>query len=389
MALVKLKDVVRRVKDKVDKDTADLDFYIGGEHFDYAEICISRRGVIQGSTIGPAFHMRFQPGDVLLMSRNPHLRKAGVVDFEGICSDVSYVCRTKDENVLLQRYLPFIFQTDHFWDFAESNKKGSTNFFLNWSDFEKYEFNLPPIEIQRELTELLWAAENTKLAYIDLLHQTDELVKSQFIEMFGDPVKNTMGWPTMTLDQATEGIVSGQCLNGDAGILQPGQKAVLKVSAVTYGFFNAEEYKVLRDPKQITKGVYPQKGDLLFSRANTREYVGATALIEQDYPNLMLPDKLWKLIFKPEVNPVFAKQFLSNLEVRKVLSAMATGTSGSMYNISMEKLKTLVIIVPKMERQQEFIRFIEQSDKSKFVCSNRNLSRCLNEQMVSLREWEI
>ena len=190
MALVKLKDVVMRVKDKVDKDTADLDFYIGGEHFDYAEICISRRGVIQGSTIGPAFHMRFQPGDVLLMSRNPHLRKAGVVDFEGICSDVSYVCRTKDENVLLQRYLPFIFQTDHFWDFAESNKKGSTNFFLNWSDFEKYELNLPPIEIQRELTELLWAAENTKLAYADLLRQTDELVKSQFIEMFGDPVVN-------------------------------------------------------------------------------------------------------------------------------------------------------------------------------------------------------
>ena len=169
----------------------------------------------------------------------------------------------------------------------------------------------------------------------------------------------------MTLDQATEGIVSGQCLNGDAGILQPGQKAVLKVSAVTYGFFNAEEYKVLRDPKQITKGVYPQKGDLLFSRANTREYVGATALIEQDYPNLMLPDKLWKLIFKPEVNPVFAKQFLSHSEVRKVLSAMATGTSGSMYNISMEKLKTLAIIVPKMEWQQEFIRFVEQIDKSK------------------------
>ena len=67
MALVKLKDVVMRVKDKVDRDTADLDFYIGGEHFDYAEICISRRGVIQGSTIGPAFHMRFQPGDLSLI----------------------------------------------------------------------------------------------------------------------------------------------------------------------------------------------------------------------------------------------------------------------------------------------------------------------------------
>lgn len=171
------------------------------------------------------------------------------------------------------------------------------------------------------------------------------------------------------LDQATEDIVSGQCLNGDAGQLQPGQKAVLKVSAVTYGVFNANEYKVLRDIKQIAKGIYPQKGDLLFSRANTREYVGATALIDRDYPDLMLPDKLWKLIFKQEIMPVFAKQFLSHPEVRKVLSAMATGTSGSMYNISMEKLKRLEIIVPNMNRQKEYIRFVEQSDKSKLLIS--------------------
>ena len=89
MPKVTLKDVVCRIKDKVDKDNTDLEYYIGGEHFDNGEITISNRGVIAGSTIGPAFHMRFMPGDVLLMSRNPHLRKAAVVDFEGICSDVS------------------------------------------------------------------------------------------------------------------------------------------------------------------------------------------------------------------------------------------------------------------------------------------------------------
>lgn len=215
---------------------------------------------------------------------------------------------------------------------------------------------------------------------------------SQFIEIFGDPIKNPLGWPTMTLDQATEDIVSGQCLNGDAGQLQPGQKAVLKVSAVTYGVFNANEYKVLRDVKQIAKGIYPQKGDLLFSRANTREYVGATALIDQDYPDLMLPDKLWKLIFKQEIMPVFAKQFLSHPEVRKVLSAMATGTSGSMYNISMEKLKRLEIIVPNMNRQKEYIRFVDQSDKSKFAslsCSNLNLSRCLGWNTIATLEMSV
>lgn len=109
------------------------------------------------------------------------------------------------------------------------------------------------------------------------------------------------------------------------------------------------------------------KGDLLFSRANTREYVGATALVDEDYPNLFLPDKLWKLVFKETVHPVFAKHFLSHPSTRKALSEMSTGTSGSMYNISMDKLRSLKIIVPSRSAQEQFAAFVHQSDKSKFA----------------------
>ena len=322
------------------------------------------------------FSKMFRKGNVLFGRRRAYLKKAAVAPFDGICSGDITVIEAKPDRILPE-LLPFIIQNDDLFDFAVGKSAGSLSPRVKWEHLKNYEFELPDMVKQKELAELLWAMDNTKKSYQKLIAATDELVKSQFIEMFGDPIKNPLGWPTMTLDQATEDIVSGQCLNGDAGQLQPGQKAVLKVSAVTYGVFNANEYKVLRDVKQIAKGIYPQKGDLLFSRANTREYVGATALIDQDYPDLMLPDKLWKLIFKQEIMPVFAKQFLSHPEVRKVLSAMATGTSGSMYNISMEKLKRLEIIVPNMNRQKEYIRFVDQSDKSKFAslsCSNLNLS---------------
>lgn len=311
------------------------------------------------------FSKMFRKGNVLFGRRRAYLKKAAVAPFDGICSGDITVIEAKPDRILPE-LLPFIIQNDDLFDFAVGKSAGSLSPRVKWEHLKNYEFELPDMEKQKELAELFWAMDNTKKSYQKLIAATDELVKSQFIEMFGDPIKNPLGWPTMTLDQATEDIVSGQCLNGDAGQLQPGQKAVLKVSAVTYGVFNANEYKVLRDVKQIAKGIYPQKGDLLFSRANTREYVGATALIDQDYPDLMLPDKLWKLIFKQEIMPVFAKQFLSHPEVRKVLSAMATGTSGSMYNISMEKLKRLEIIVPNMNRQKEYIRFVDQSDKSKF-----------------------
>lgn len=311
------------------------------------------------------FSKMFRKGNVLFGRRRAYLKKAAVAPFDGICSGDITVIEAKPDRILPE-LLPFIIQNDDLFDFAVGKSAGSLSPRVKWEHLKNYEFELPDMEKQKELAELLWAMDNTKKSYQKLIVATDELVKSQFIEMFGDPVKNPFGWPTMTLDQATKEIVSGQCLNGDAGKLQPGQKAVLKVSAVTYGSFDANEYKVLRDTKQITKGIYPQKGDLLFSRANTREYVGATVLIDQDYPELMLPDKLWKLIFKHEIMPMFAKQFLSHPEIRKVLSSMATGTSGSMYNISMEKLKKLEIIVPNINQQKEYIHFVEQSDKSKF-----------------------
>lgn len=311
------------------------------------------------------FSKMFRKGNVLFGRRRAYLKKAAVAPFDGICSGDITVIEAKSDRILPE-LLPFIIQNDDLFDFAVGKSAGSLSPRVKWEHLKNYEFELPDMEKQKELAELLWAMDNTKKSYQKLIVATDELVKSQFIEMFGDPVKNPFGWPTMTLDQATKEIVSGQCLNGDAGKLQPGQKAVLKVSAVTYGSFDANEYKVLRDTKQITKGIYPQKGDLLFSRANTREYVGATVLIDQDYPELMLPDKLWKLIFKHEIMPMFAKQFLSHPEIRKVLSSMATGTSGSMYNISMEKLKRLEIIVPNINQQKEYIHFVEQSDKSKF-----------------------
>ena len=314
------------------------------------------------------FSKMFRKGNVLFGRRRAYLKKAAVAPFDGICSGDITVIEAKPDRILPE-LLPFIIQNDDLFEFAVGKSAGSLSPRVKWEHLKNYEFELPDMGKQKELAELLWAMNNTKKSYQKLIAATDELVKSQFIEMFGDPVKNPFGWPTMTLDQATKEIVSGQCLNGDAGKLQPGQKAVLKVSAVTYGSFDANEYKVLRDTKQITKGVYPQKGDLLFSRANTREYVGATVLIDQDYPELMLPDKLWKLIFKHEIMPMFAKQFLSHPEIRKVLSSMATGTSGSMYNISMEKLKRLEIIVPNINQQKEYIHFVEQSDKSKLLIS--------------------
>lgn len=369
MPKVLLKDVVARIKDKVDKDNTDLKYYIGGEHFDSGEIQITKKGIIKESTIGPAFHMRFQPGDVLLMSRNPHLRKAGIVDFEGICSDVSYVCRTKDENVLMQRFIPFIFQTDHFWKFAEENKKGSTNFFLNWSDFEKYEFELPQIDEQKKLCEMMWAFEDTKSAYKDLLLQTDKLVKSkfisfksQFIEMFGDPIENEKGWRTIPLLQ------TGKCKNGmnysskDCG-----------VEMHCLGVADFQDNAVIDDMSVLpmvslkerpNTDYLLQNGDIVFVRSNgNRALVGRSVVVYPGDEPVVYSG--FCIRYRKEREELLTDYLLRFFKTDSVRAKMA-GRGANIQNLNQQILAALNIPIPPIEMQKEFSVFVKQSDKSKF-----------------------
>lgn len=199
------------------------------------------------------------------------------------------------------------------------------------------------------------------------LAKLDQLVKSRFIELFGDPERNIHGWDTITIGKVIKSCEAGWSANGTQREKKPGEIAVLKVSAVTKGVFAPEECKVLDNQGEIKKYVFPQKGDLLFSRANTREMVGATAVIMQDYPELILPDKLWRIRFVSSTNVLYMKYILSHESIRKKFSAVSTGTSGSMFNVSMEKFRSIVIPLPPLALQNQFATFVEQVDKQKLT----------------------
>lgn len=361
MPTVELGDVVDRVKDNVDKDDTDLEYYVGGEHFDSGKVEVKRKAAIKGSTIGPAFHMRFEPGDVLLMSRNPHLRKAAKVDFEGLCSDVSYVCRTKDNNILLQNLLPFIFQTDSFWEFAEEHKKGSTNFFLNWSDFKKYKFYLPELDEQKELSKILWQFIHTIDNYEKLLTRSDDLVKARFVEMFGDPTIETGRWKSKKLTDL------GKCKNGmnfhqdDSGVkihcLGVGDfkdnNLITDISLLPYITLNsqpADDY-LLRDE------------DIVFVRSNgNKALVGRSVQIfPKDIPTTFSG---FCIRFRLESTEVQSRYLLQLLKIDSVRQQMA-GRGANIQNLNQQILSNINVPIPPIELQLEYVDFVQQVDKSK------------------------
>lgn len=233
------------------------------------------------------------------------------------------------------------------------------------SDFLAMEIPFPSKEQQQYAVDVLEKACSMTTLYQQQLQKLDELVKARFVEMFGELDKNPYGWKLLSLGALIASCEAGWSGTGTQRKKQDGEVAVLKVSAVTKGYFIPSECKVLDNQSNIKKYIYPQKGDLLFSRANTREMVGATVVITEDFPEHILPDKLWKIRFVEAANVWYMKYALSSKPIRSIFSSISTGTSGSMYNVSMEKFKSIEIPLPPLNLQNQFAAFVEQADKTK------------------------
>ena len=361
MANVKLSNVIRRAQTKVDKDDTDLVFYVGGEHIESENIRVHSRGIIAESTIGPMFYYGFKAGDFLLVSRNPHLKKAGLVDFDGICSEKTFVLETANSDVLLPEFLPFVLQNERFWDYAYRHRHGSTNTFINWSTLANYEFELPDLETQRKLAEVLWSINDTMEAYKNLISATDELVKSQFMEQFGSYLGDETRCATVeqvctvfadgdwieSKDQADDGIRLIQTGNVGNGVyLDKGERARY-IDEETFVRLNCTE-------------VLPN--DILISRLP--DPVGRACII---------PDGLGKSItavdcsivrLKSHVLPEFFVAYTMTTLYAAQIGSSVTGSTRK--RISRKNLGQVVIPTPDIDQQEQFAAFVRQSDKSKF-----------------------
>jgi type I restriction enzyme S subunit len=262
---------------------------------------------------------------------------------------------------VLPEYLYYVVSYMHL----EKYFTGATIPHIYFRDYKNEEFNLDSLDKQKEIVDVLGKCEVVIESRKQELQKLDVLIKARFVEMFGDVKINPHKYKKNSIKSVLKTCEAGWSGNGTQRIRKDDEIAVLKVSAVTKGYFIPEECKVLDDQENIKKYVTPEKGDLLFSRANTREMVGATAIVKEDYPSLILPDKLWKIKFRDNVNVFYMKYVLSSKSVRNQFSVVSTGTSGSMYNVSMDKFKAIEVPLPPIELQNQFADFVNQVDKSK------------------------
>ncbi|MCC6463119.1 MAG: restriction endonuclease subunit S [Saprospiraceae bacterium] len=161
------------------------------------------------------------------------------------------------------------------------------------------------------------------------------------------------GWEIGPVASVVKKIISGVSVNGEERAITENEFGVLKVSSVSYDFFDPNEYKVINQKEIVKAKVNPEAGTVIMSRANTPELVGANVLITENYPNLFLSDKLWQIKVKSEKFDIVWFSYLLKLDVvKKTISGNATGSSKSMRNITQESFLLTPCILPPHPEQR-------------------------------------
>ena len=303
------------------------------------------------------FSKMFRKGNVLFGRRRAYLKKAAVAPFDGICSGDITVIEAKTDRILPE-LLPFIIQNDDLFDFAVGKSAGSLSPRVKWEHLKNYEFELPDMDKQKELAELLWAMDNTKKSYQKLIAATDELVKSQFMEQFGDPSNNVYGYPVTTLKEVAIGPLSYGSVSSATEF--DGITRYVRITDIM------DDGKLGGDIKSATKTDVKyllSEGDILFAR--TGATVGKTCRYRESYGRAIYAGFLIRLI--PDTTLIdsdylyhFTKSDYYWDFVRSAQRVVAQP------NINAQEYGDLQILLPKIEAQKSFAAFVRQSDKSKF-----------------------
>lgn len=183
--IVRFGDVVRDVNE-AERNPLDagLERFVGLEHIEPENLHLKHWGILADSDI--SFTKRFRKGQVLFGKRRAYQRKVAIAEFDGICSSDILTFEPKDDS-LIPELLPFIVQSDGFFQHALGTSSGSLSPRTRWSQLQDFELPLPPKDEQRRIAEILWAADESIESRLYVLRSIGAAWQSLIDSIVPDP----------------------------------------------------------------------------------------------------------------------------------------------------------------------------------------------------------
>ena len=354
MKKYKVKDLVIEISERENSPaTSVYKRFVGLEHYESGNVEIKQSGSVDQLE---SAMKKFQDGDILIARRNVYLRRAGVVHFSGLTSGDSIVLRPLNQD--LKDILPFVFNSDSFWDFANRFADGTMSKRLSPKTLMEFVFELPEGDDLKKLTDMLWAAYELKESYKRLLTASDEMAKSRFVEMFGDQTKERVN-----LGNYSE-ITGGITKNAKRENL-PLKMPYLRVANVFFNAIDTSELLRIGVTEEEYAKTLLKNNDLLFVEGNgSPDQIGRVALWDARITPCLHQNHLIRVRLDKSFNPRFVLHYFMSQEGRQQIITSAVSTSG-LHTLSVGKISKFTLPKPDLKQQNEFVVFIEQLDKSK------------------------
>ena len=338
-------NVVRQVKEKVDPLEDGIERYVAGEHMQTDDVRIRSWGLVGDGYLGPAFHTRFRPGQVLYGSRRTYLRKVAVPDFEGVCANTTFVMEPKDPQALLPNLLPFLMQTEEFHKHAIEKSKGSVNPYVNFSDIATFEFDLPPLDEQQQLAAALATCDTAMVTLEDL----DKCVRAVGSSLFERAFASTTRLAPLA-DLLSRDIQYGSSTRANSdGRGVP----MLRIPNVLRGHLDSSDLKWVELPKAEINKYSVSEGDVLVVRTNGNpEYVARGTAIPQLAVRTVFASYLLRLTPDArKITSTYLAGAIATPRVRRHLAASIRSSAGN-FNINAQDLGNVEIPWPEIQDQR-------------------------------------
>lgn len=342
-------EIASNISERIEPHDTDLDIYVGLEHLDPECIHIKRRGVpadVKGTKL------RVYPGDIIFGKRRAYQRKAGLVDFDGICSAHAMVVRANPE-VILPKLFPFFIHSDVFMHRAVDVSEGSLSPTIKWKILAEEEFKLPPLPEQKRLADLLWSVDEVIERYDcelkKIVRLKESILNSFYTKCLGanrQKLKDITGLITKGTTPTTAGFkfldkgisfIKAESISEDNVILK--EKLVF-ISIECHESFKRSQLK---------------EGDILFSIAGV---IGRCAIVSKENIPANINQALALIRLNSQsIKRRYLMMFLMSDYVMKHFDRISVKTA--QVNISLKQIGDLEISIPDIKSQEKLIADIE------------------------------
>ena len=351
----KFEDIIFNITEKKKPVEEDKYNYIGLEHLESGNLFISKWG---SDTAPEGEKIVMKKGDVLFGKRRAYQKKVAISPIDGIFSAHGMVLRPK-EDVICKEFLPFFISSETFLNEAIRISVGGLSPTVDWKDIKELEFDLPSLAEQKVLAEKLWAAYEVKQSYLKMIAATEEMVKSQFIEMFGTIESNLYNFPICSIGETCE-ILNGYAFQSKKYVNEGIR--VIRIANVQKGFIEDSDpqFYPLELASEFEKYTL-HEGDLLISLTGN---VGRVGLLPKEMLPAALNQRVACIRPKESINKVFLFRMMNLDLFEKACIDNASGSAQK--NMSTEWLKEYKFLLPPMDEQNKFVSIAQQADKSVF-----------------------